>query len=104
MRSSAEFRAVVRRGRSVARRDVVLHVSTDREGTAQVGIVVGRGVGGSVIRHRVARRLRAQMAERLSRLPDGTCVVARARPSAASAASGELGGELDSALTALGVP
>jgi ribonuclease P protein component len=51
----------------------------------------------------VARQLRAQMAERLSRLPDGTCLVARARPSAAAAASAQLGGQLDSALTALGM-
>jgi ribonuclease P protein component len=103
MRSSAEFREVIRRGRSVARRDVILHLRAGRTGTARVGIVVGRAVGGSVVRHRVVRRLRAQMAQRLSRLPDGTCVVARARPTAATAASDELGGQLDSALTALGI-
>jgi ribonuclease P protein component len=104
MRSSAEFREVVRRGRTVTRRDVVLHLGSGRKGTARVGIVVGRAVGSSVVRHRVTRRLRAQMAERLSRLPDGTCLVARARPSAAAAASADLGGQLDSALTALGLP
>jgi ribonuclease P protein component len=103
IRSSAEFREVVRRGRNVARRDVIVHLSTGRNGPARVGIVVGRAVGGSVVRHRVARQLRAQVAERLSRLPDGTCLVARARPSAAAAASAQLGGQLDSALTALGM-
>jgi ribonuclease P protein component len=104
MRSSVEFQDVVRRGRTLARHDVILHLSVGRKGPARVGIVVGRGVGGSVLRHRVARRLRAQMAERLSRLPDGTCLVARARPSAATADSAELGGQLDSALAALGMP
>jgi ribonuclease P protein component len=104
MRSSTEFREAVRRGRSAARRDVILHAGTGPDGPARVGIVVGRSVGGSVVRHRVARRLRAQLAERLSRLPDGTCLVARARSSAASTGSAELGGQLDSALSALGMP
>jgi ribonuclease P protein component len=104
MRSSADFREVMRRGRTVVRRDVIVHLGTGRSGSARVGIVVGRAVGGSVVRHRVARRLRAQMAGRLSRLPDGTCLVARVRPSAATADSAELGGQLDSALTALGMP
>ena len=103
MRSSAEFREVVRRGRSVARRDVIVHVRAGRAGSARVGIVVGRSVGGSVVRHRVTRRLRAQLAERVLRLPDGTCLVARARPSAAVVGSSELGGQLDSALNALGM-
>jgi ribonuclease P protein component len=104
MRSSTEFREVLRRGRSVARRDVILHVGTGQHGPARVGIVVGRAVGGSVVRHRVARRLRAQLAGRLSRLPDGTCLVARARSSAAGTDSAELGGQLDSALSTLGMP
>ena len=104
MRSSAEFREVVRRGRSVARRDVIVHVRAGQAGSVRVGIVVGRAVGGSVVRHRVARRLRAQLAERLSRLPDGTRLVARVRPGAAMVSSSELGGELDSALSALGMP
>jgi len=103
MRSSTEFREVLRRGRSAAGRDVIVHVGTGRPGATRVGIVVGRTVGGSVVRHRVARRLRAQLAQRLARLPDGTCLVARARPSSAAAASSELGGQLDSALTALGL-
>ena len=66
---------------------------------ALVGFVVGKNVGGSVIRHRVARRLRAQMAQRLDRLPEGSRVVVRALPPAAGASSAQLGADLDAVLT-----
>lgn len=66
----------------------------------RVGFVVSKAVGNSVVRHRVVRRLRAQVAERLTRgvVPDGTDLVVRAQPPAATASSAELGSALDSAL------
>ncbi len=66
--------------------------------SARFGLVVGRGVGNSVVRHRVSRRLRALLAQRLDRVPPGADVVVRARPEAASATSAQLGADLDSAL------
>jgi ribonuclease P protein component len=66
-----------------------------------VGFVVSKSVGGSVVRHATVRRLRAQVHQRLERIPDGALVVVRALPSAATAASDELGRELDAALDRL---
>jgi ribonuclease P protein component len=65
----------------------------------QVGLIVGKSVGGSVIRHGVARRLRAQMAQRIDRLPIGSGVVIRALPQSAGATSAQLAADLDGALT-----
>lgn len=64
---------------------------------ARVGFVVSRSVGGSVVRHAVARRLRAQVAARLARIPAGTLVVVRALPPAATASSAVLGADLAAA-------
>jgi ribonuclease P protein component len=68
-----------------------------------VGFVVSKAVGNSVVRHRVSRRLRHQMAERLGQLPVGAAVVVRALPPAATASSAELGKDLDAALRRLGL-
>jgi ribonuclease P protein component len=65
--------------------------------------VVGRTVGNSVERHRVTRRLRHLVAERLGDLPEGTALVVRAHPSAAGSTSAELGADLDAALRRLGI-
>jgi ribonuclease P protein component len=67
-----------------------------------VGLVVGKSVGGSVVRHRVSRRLRAQLSARLDRLPAGSGTVVRALPAAADATSAELAADLDGALQRLG--
>jgi ribonuclease P protein component len=56
-----------------------------RPASARVGLVVGRAVGNSVVRHRVSRRLRAAAAQELHRLPSSADLVLRARPEAAAA-------------------
>ena len=71
-------------------------------GVPIVGFVVSKAVGGSVVRHRVSRRLRAQVAERLDRLPVGSGTVVRALPGSAEASSAQLGAALDKALSRLG--
>ncbi|MGH3848032.1 MAG: ribonuclease P protein component, partial [Pseudonocardiaceae bacterium] len=70
-------------------------------GVPLVGLVVGRSVGGSVVRHRVSRRLRAQLAQRVDALEAGSGLVVRALPDAALADSGTLGRDLDAALSRL---
>jgi ribonuclease P protein component len=60
--------------------------------------VVSRAVGGSVVRHRVSRRLRHLLAPRLAELPAGSMLVVRALPPAAAATSAELGEDLDAGL------
>ena len=64
----------------------------------RVGLIVGRSVGGSVVRHQVARRLRAQLAAQVSTLPSGIGLVVRALPDSADATSERLGADLGSAL------
>jgi len=93
---------VVRRGSRASRRTLVVHLLR-RAGASppRVGFVVSKAVGGSVVRHRVTRRLRAQLSSRLDRLPGGSLVVVRALPPAAAASSGELGGDLDAAFERL---
>lgn len=103
MHRSSDFSSAVRRGERARARTLVLHL--DRHAHHEVpvaGLVVSRAVGGSVVRHAVSRRLRAQLADRLSALPDGSAVVVRALPSSATASSRELGRDLDTALARLG--
>jgi ribonuclease P protein component len=102
MRRSADFAAVVRTGARSRRGNLVVHQLADLTGgPAIVGLVVGRSVGGSVARHRVSRRLRAQLAGRLDLLPAGSGTVVRALPPAATATSAEFGRDLDAALARL---
>jgi ribonuclease P protein component len=67
----------------------------------RVGLVVSKAVGGAVVRHRVSRRLRHVMRDRLSRLPAGSRVVIRALPRSADAESARLAAEVDRALRVL---
>jgi ribonuclease P protein component len=102
LRQSAEFATVIRHGDRIRRGHLVVHVFADRRsGAPRAGLVVGRTVGGSVVRHRVSRKLRAQLALRLRRLPDGSATVVRALPGAAADSSAGLGADLDAALDRL---
>lgn len=112
LRRSADFSAVLRRGVRARRTALVVHLLlTDGEAgaeprpvavpvhtPAQVGFVVSRAVGGSVVRHQVTRRLRAVTAARIDRLPPGSRCVVRALPTAAGRTSADLARDLDGAL------
>jgi ribonuclease P protein component len=99
MRRSSEFAGVLRSEIRARRGALVVHARPAVTGaTAHVGLIVGRRVGNSVVRHRVARRLRAQLAARVGDLPGGAGVVVRALPDAAAATSASLGADLDRAL------
>jgi ribonuclease P protein component len=93
-----EFSTVTRRGRRLGVDLLVVHVLDGQPGATRVGFVVGRSIGGAVVRNRVQRRLRHLMRTRLAGLPAGTWVVVRALPAAADADSQGLGAELDRAL------
>ena len=67
-------------------------------GSPRAGLVVSKAVGGSVVRHRVSRRLRHLLVPRVGELPAGTMLVIRALPPAAHATSAELGDDLDAGL------
>ena len=100
-----EFASAVRRGLRAGRPRLVIHLSTanspDANAPARAGFVVGRAVGGSVTRHRVTRRLRHLVRDRLAALPPGAQLVVRALPPAADAPSSTLADDLDSGLRAV---
>jgi ribonuclease P protein component len=116
MRRSTQFSAVVRSGSRARRGHLVVHqlsgevLAGDPSGDGQppagpavdgapiVGLIVGKNVGGSVVRHQVSRRLRAQLSSRLGDLPARSATVVRALPTSATATSAELGADLDAAL------
>lgn len=100
LRTSREFSQVVRGGRRAGRPLLTVHLDTAGPGRT-AGLVISKAVGGSVVRHRVARRLRHLLAERLPLLPEGTRLVVRAAPAAATAPSAALGADLDRALARL---
>jgi ribonuclease P protein component len=81
-------------------------IRTDDESSAgspgaRVGFVVSKAVGNSVVRHRVARRLRHVVRERLGTLPPRSSLIVRALPLAASASSAEFRQDLEAALRRL---
>ena len=110
MRSSEDFRVTVRHGVKAARPTLVSHVvlpsgadASPAEGSVtSVGFVVSRGVGTSVDRNRVKRRLRHLMRPRLDDVPVGSRIVVRALPAARDAASSTLAADLDEALRRIG--
>ncbi|MDQ2583070.1 ribonuclease P protein component [Saccharothrix yanglingensis] len=110
---SQDFGLVVRRGRRAGRSRLVVHVLTAQPGgtpsgastsaqptldASKVGFVVSKAVGNSVVRHRVSRKLRHLVRDRLPSLPPGTSLVVRALAPSADADSAELGHDLDAAL------
>lgn len=99
-----EFTSVVRRGRRSGRSLLVMHILLPEPAVhdgPRIGFVVSKAVGGSVVRHRVARRLRHVMRDRLPQLPSGSLVVVRALPRSATATSSGLAIDADRALSVL---
>ncbi|QUF01906.1 ribonuclease P protein component [Actinosynnema pretiosum subsp. pretiosum] len=102
---SQDFGLVVRRGRRAGRPRLVVHamipVQPTLDAESKVGFVVSKAVGNSVVRHRVSRRLRHVLRDRLASLPAGSSLVVRALPPAATASSAELAEDVDAALRRL---
>lgn len=82
MRRGSEFTLTTRQGTKSSRGRVVAYAHVEGSQAARVGLIVGKSVGNSVVRHRVARRLRAAVAPLVGTLPDGCLVVLRALPGA----------------------
>ena len=84
LRTAADFRETTRRGGKTARVSVVVYAAGSSDDLPpRVGLIVGRSVGGSVVRHRVSRRIRGAIAPLLPGLPRGSRIVVRALPQAA---------------------
>ncbi|MCX6426876.1 MAG: ribonuclease P protein component [Actinobacteria bacterium] len=58
-----------------------LHL-THTQTPALCGLIISKNVGGSVVRHRIARQLRHNLRAHLELLPQGSRLVIRALPSA----------------------
>jgi ribonuclease P protein component len=104
LRRSSQFDLAVRGGVRSGRRHLVVHLYVGPEAPTpgQIGVVVSKAVGGSVVRHRVARQIRHLMTARMASLPAACLVVIRANPPAAGASSATLAGDLDIALRSAG--
>ena len=107
LRQRSDFAATMRTGRRAARVRLVVHLALPEaglapgEGAATVargGFVVGRQVGGAVVRNRVRRQLQHLSADRLAQLPPGARLVVRALPAAAGSSGRELSADLDAAI------
>jgi ribonuclease P protein component len=96
-----DFQQVARRGHRSGRDCLVVQLlagDADRTDEPRVGFVVGRAVGGAVVRNQVKRRLRHHVRPHLDRLPAGSMLVVRANPTAATCSSATLAAELDRGL------
>jgi ribonuclease P protein component len=94
----------MRAGERARRGCLVVHQQRDPapdDAPPLVGLIVSKAVGSSVVRHRVSRRLRAQLARRVGQLPPASRTVVRPLPAAAQAPSVQLGADLDRALRSL---
>ena len=50
---------------------------------AQAGLIISKSVGGSVVRHKVARQIRHSLKNLMETLPEGAQIVVRALPGSA---------------------
>ncbi|MSO27218.1 MAG: ribonuclease P protein component [Candidatus Nanopelagicales bacterium] len=102
LRQSAEFTRTTRNGSRAAQSLLVAHyyLPAGATGPAKVGFTVSSAVGGSVVRHRVTRQLRAGCQVLLPDLPAGSKLVIRALPRAAQAPASQLQSELRSVVRA----
>ncbi|MGI8578640.1 MAG: ribonuclease P protein component [Nocardioidaceae bacterium] len=98
LRRSADFARAVRRGRRAGSPTLVVHaLGAGGPQPTEVGFVVGKAVGGAVVRNRVKRRLRHAMSQRLNR-PAASLLVVRALPAAADVDFCTLCADLDRCL------
>jgi len=78
LRRGSDFTITTRNGTRSSRGRVVAYVHpSGSNGPAKAGLIVGKVVGNSVVRHRVSRQIRAALAPVMTHLPAGYLVVVR---------------------------
>ena len=84
MRRGQDFSRTTKAGHRATSDLLVLYFLTHEQLPAapQVGLIINKSVGGSVVRHRIARHLRHAMAEHLHEIPAHSQIVIRVRESA----------------------
>ena len=103
LRTNTEFKRALR-GRRISSSAFVLHTGSTESpsSTSQVGFIVSKSVGNSVVRHRVTRQLRAIISTRLDRLNSQDRFVVRALPPITELPYRQLEKEIDLALSSAG--
>jgi len=96
LRSSKDFARTTKAGHRVTTPSLVLYLLTHKEfsDAPQFGLIINKSVGGSVVRHRIARHLRHALRERIETFPNNTQIVVRVLKDAGSYIA-----DLDEALT-----
>ncbi|CAB4676564.1 MAG: ribonuclease P protein component [Actinobacteria bacterium] len=62
-----------------------LYITSDVSQPARAGLIISKAVGGSVARHRLARKIRHCLRDHYSQLPQGSLFVVRGLNNAATA-------------------
>ena len=101
LRGRATFAAIAAQGRTVRSGPIRVRFVAAPDNCPRVGYAIGRSVGGSVLRNRVRRRLRAAVATVNMPLTSGFYLIS-AETAAASMPFGELVTALDAAIARLG--
>lgn len=103
LRTNTGFKRALR-GRRISSSAFVLYAGSIESSstTGQVGFIVSKSVGNSVVRHRVTRQLRAIISTRVDRLNSQDRFVVRALPPITELPYRQLEKEIDSALSSAG--
>jgi ribonuclease P protein component len=79
IKSSSDFAVTTRNGRRITANSLIGYLySSKSDQPAKLGLIVGKSVGNSVVRHRIARQIRHAAREELNNFPKGTLFVVRA--------------------------
>jgi ribonuclease P protein component len=101
LRSSQDFQRITREGQRSRHATVVVYAVPGSAEHSRVGLTVGKNIGNSVARHRVARRLRATLTPLVTAQVPILDVVVRALPASATATSLALKSDLEAAFNRL---
>lgn len=79
LRSSKDFALTTKTGVRATSLSLVVYLKTNssKASEPQVGLIVNKSVGGSVVRHRVSRQLRHLIAGHLRDFPKNSLIVVR---------------------------
>ncbi|MCD7919435.1 MAG: ribonuclease P protein component [Clostridiales bacterium] len=86
LKSNRDFQRLYRRGKSVARPNLVVYASRNRLGRNRLGLTVSTKVGHAVVRNKVRRRIREAYRIHEGQFRQGYDLVVVARVRAASSA------------------
>ena len=78
--SPSDFTRTTKSGIRVTSQNFVgdLHVSSTEKSEPRAGLIIGKSVGGSVLRHRLSRQIRHTIAPLIKDRPQGSLLVIRA--------------------------